>query len=48
VSFDSEDLKRLRALTKDMQWASNFLWYMARQSSILSMPTERFVSTSSS
>jgi len=48
VSFDSEDLKRLRALTKDMQWASNFLWYMARQSSILSMPTEGFVSASSS
>ncbi len=31
-----------------MQWASNFLWYMARQSSILSMPTEGFVSASSS
>ena len=31
-----------------MQRASNFLWYMARQSSILSMPTEGFVSASSS
>ncbi len=42
-------LPRHCALTKDMQWASNFLWYMARQSSsILSMPTEGFMSASSS
>ena len=31
-----------------MRWASNFLWYMARQSSSLSMPTGGFVSASSS
>jgi hypothetical protein len=31
-----------------MQWASNFLWHMARQSFILPMPTEGFVSASSS
>jgi hypothetical protein len=31
-----------------MCWASNILWYIGRQSSILSMPTERFVSASSS
>ena len=31
-----------------MRWASNILWYIGRQSSILSMPTEGFVSASSS
>ncbi len=36
------------ALTKDMRWASNILWYIARQSSILSMTTGRFMSASSS
>ncbi len=30
-----------------MQWASIFLWYIARQSSILSIPSEGFVSASS-
>ncbi len=33
---------------KDMQWASNFLWYMARPSSVLSMTTKGFLSASSS
>ena len=31
-----------------MHWASNILWYIARQSSILSMPTGGFMSASSS
>ncbi len=35
-------------LTKDMQRASNFLLYIAGQSSILSISTEGFVSASSS
>ncbi len=41
-------LPRHCVLTKDMQLALNILWYMARQSSILSMPSEGFVSASSS
>ncbi len=31
----------VRCLTKDMRWASNILWYIARQSSSLLTPTER-------
>jgi hypothetical protein len=44
----SRPLPRHCALTKDMRWASNILWFIARQSSILSMPTGEFVRASSS
>ncbi len=47
---ESRPLSRHFSLTKDsdMRWTSNILCYIARQSSILSMPTEGFVSARSS